>query len=98
MGIAWILAGHAVVCCVGVLCLALVGGGEGFFSGVFVATLSWGLVPFILLPVGHVCGDMAHRIFTISSISVPLATRLFAVLFELNLLTWIIVALVSQHQ
>ena len=91
IGISAVITAHAFVCVVTVLLFLIVGGGPGLCFGFLVASLSWaGFVP-VLLPVGYVCGVLAHWTFSNSTFSVVWTARMFAALFELNLLGWVVI-------
>ena len=79
------------VCFASVIFLTVVRGATGFWSGLLIAAMSWTIFPFVQLPVGHVCGSLAHRLFADSTISVSTATQVLAVLFEFNLFAWVVV-------
>ena len=55
------------------------------------------IMPVVVLPSAYLIGWLAHRLFAPSTIPVETAVRVLTILFEVNLLGWVLFASLSLH-
>ena len=88
---------HAVVMVAALAVEVLLFGPAGVFIGLGVVAGLLAMMPVVVLPAAYVIGWLAYRLFAPSSIPVEVAVRVFAIVFEVNLLGWVLFASLSFH-
>ncbi len=92
LAISAMLWSHAVVMVAALVVEILLFGPAGVWIGLGVVAGLLAMMPVVVLPSAYVIGWLAHRLFAPSSIPVEVAVRVFAIVFELNLLGWVLFA------
>ena len=92
LAISAMLWSHAVVMVAAVVVEILLFGPPGVWIGLGVVAGLLAIMPVVVLPSAYVIGWLAHRLFDPSTIPVEIAVRVFAILFEVNLLGWVLFA------
>ena len=88
---------HAVVMVAALVVEILLFGPPGVWIGLALDAALLVIMPVVVLPAAYVIGWLAHRLFDRTSISVEMAVRVFAILFEVNLLGWVLFASLALH-
>lgn len=83
---------HAVVSVVALVVEIAMFGPLGVWIGLGAVAALLTLIPILVLPTAFVIGWLAHRLFDRTTIRVEVAVRIFAIVFEANLLGWLLVA------
>ncbi|MBC8113782.1 MAG: hypothetical protein H7062_05355 [Candidatus Saccharimonas sp.] len=83
---------HAVVMVVVLVFEILHFGPPGVLIGLGLDAALLVIMPVVVLPAAYLIGWLAHRLFDRTSITVEMAVRVFAILFEVNLLGWVLFA------
>ena len=96
LAISAMLWSHAVVMVAAVVVEILMFGPAGVWIGLGVVAGLLAMMPVVVLPSAYLIGWLAHRLFAPSTIPVEVAVRLFAILFEVNLLGWVLFASLSM--
>ena len=97
LAISAMLWSHAVVMVAALAIEVLLFGPTGVWIGLGVVAALLAMMPVVVLPAAYVIGWLAHRLFAPSSIPVEAAVRVFAILFEVNLLGWVLFASLALH-
>ena len=97
LAISAMLWSHAVVMVAALAVEILLFGPAGVWIGLGVVAGLLAMMPVVVLPAAYLIGWLAHRLFFPSSIPVEVAVRLFAILFEINLLGWVLFVSLSLH-
>ena len=97
LAISAMLWSHAVVMVAALVVEILLFGPPGVWIGLGVVAGLLAMMPVVVLPSAYIIGWLAHRLFAPSSIPVEVAVRLFAILFEINLLGWVLFASLALH-
>jgi len=92
LAIGAMLWSHAVMMVLMLAFEVLLFGPVGVWIGLGLVAAMLAILPAVILPTAYLIGWLAHRLFAASSISVELAVRMFAIVFELNLLGWVLFA------
>jgi hypothetical protein len=88
---------HAAVMVVALVTEILLFGPLGVWIGLAAVAGLLAIMPVIVLPSAYVIGWMAHRLFHPGTIRVEIAVRVFALLFEVNLLGWVLFASLALY-
>ena len=88
---------HAVVMVAALVVEILLFGPPGVWIGLALDAALLVIMPVVVLPAAYLIGWLAHRLFDQTSISVEMAVRVFAILFEVNLLGWLLFASLALH-
>lgn len=97
LAISAMLWSHTVVMVAAVVVEILMFGPAGVWIGLGVVAGLLAMMPVVVLPSAYLIGWLAHRLFDPSSIPVEVAVRIFAIVFELNLLGWVLFASLALH-
>ena len=92
LAISAMLWSHAVVMVAAVVVEILMFGPAGVWIGLGVVAGLLAMMPVVVLPSAYVIGWLAHRLFAPGTIPVEMAVRVFAIVFEVNLLGWVLFA------
>ena len=92
LAIGAMLWSHAIVMVAMLAFEVLLFGPPGVWIGLGLIAAMLVIMPVVVLPVAYFIGWLAHRLFDQTSISVEMAVRVFAILFEVNLLGWVLFA------
>ena len=88
---------HAVVMVAALMVEILLFGPPGVWIGLALDAALLVIMPVVVLPTAYLIGWLAHRLFDQTSISVEMAVRVFAILFEVNLLGWVLFTSLALH-
>jgi len=88
---------HSLVMVVVLVFEILQFGSPGVWIGLALDAALLVVMPVVVLPSAYVIGWLAHRLFDRTLISVEMAVRVFAILFEVNLLGWVLFASLALH-
>lgn len=97
LAISAMLWSHAVVMVAALVVEILFSGPVGVWIGLGVVAGLLAVMPVVVLPSAYLIGWLAHRLFAPSSIPVEVAVRVFVILFEVNLLGWVLFASLALH-
>ena len=81
---------HAIVMVAMLVVEILLFGAPGVLIGLGLVAALLAIMPVVVLPAAYLIGWLAHRLFDRTMISVEMAVRVFAILFEVNLLGWVL--------
>ena len=86
---------HAVVMVATLVVEILLFGSVGVWIGLAAVAGLLVMMPVVVLPSAYVIGWLSHRMFATSTVPVEMAIRVFSILFEVNLLGWVVFASLS---
>ena len=81
---------HAIVMVAMLVVEILLFGAPGVLIGLGLVAALLAIMPVVVLPAAYLIGWLAHRLFDRTRISVEMAVRVIAILFEVNLLGWVL--------
>lgn len=97
LAISAMLWSHAAVVVVVLVFAIQQFGPPGVWIGLALDAALLVIMPVVVLPSAYIIGWLAHRLFDQTSVSVEMAVRVFAILFEVNLLGWVLFASLALH-
>ena len=92
LAISAMLWSHAIVMVAMLVAEILIFGPPGVWIGLGLVAAMLAIMPVVVLPVAYIIGWLAHRLFDRTVISVEMAVRVLSILFEVNLLGWVVFA------
>lgn len=90
LAISAMLWSHAVTMAATLGFEVLIFGPAGVVIGLGLVAAMLAILPAVVLPVAFLIGSLAHRLFDQTLIAVPMAIRVLAILFEVNLFGWVV--------